>query len=435
MDQFAGVNPTLIVFKNSQCVLVECPKGIPLRTKHAFASEGFVAWFRRHCDCDIRDDDWQEFLLGDRKIVLFSRIGGENERTQCIVEGSSAKGWTLRHPWFGTLSLDQTSMGVSQARAPVWLNRESTNAYRCHVDSRTHDSEWVVTQLADAVLYQSEEPPSELELKRLEKEGRAEGLKAGYWKRHDRAVQKKGKESLSPRLVWGELGEEGTYIAESGVRYSVDFEEGYSFGLFLDQRENRYRILKDQIEPGFPVFPSTPERAPEVLNTFSYTCGFSVCAALAGAHVVSVDLSRKYLAWGERHFTLNGLRPEDHDFLYGDVFGWLKRFRRRGRKFDVIILDPPTFSRSKEWGVFKVVRDLPKLIEMVVALLNPHGRLFVSSNAASWPADAFQASAIESVQRTGKNVKRHEFVAQPWDFGLVRFTEGYLKTWWAEISD
>ena len=65
---------------------------------------------------------------------------------------------------------------------------------------------------------------------------------------------------------------------------------------------------------------------------------------------MSVDLSRKYLGWGERNFSLNGLDPSAHEFLYGDVFGWIKRFRRRDRRFDLIVLDPPTFSRSKSGG-------------------------------------------------------------------------------------
>src|SRR4030095_11402312 len=90
-----------------------------------------------------------------------------------------------------------------------------------------------------------------------------------------------------------------------------------------------------------------------VLNTFAYTCGFSVCAALAGARTTSIDLSRKYLEWGKRNFLLNGLDPNQHDFIYGDVFDWLRRLEKKGRLFEVLLLDPPTFSQSKGHGVFQ----------------------------------------------------------------------------------
>ena len=80
---------------------------------------------------------------------------------------------------------------------------------------------------------------------------------------------------------------------------------------------------------------------------FAYTCGFSVCAALAGARTTSLDLSRKWLAWGQRNFVLNGLDPAAHDFIYGDATDWLRRLGRKGRQFEAVLLDPPTFSTSK----------------------------------------------------------------------------------------
>ena len=84
---------------------------------------------------------------------------------------------------------------------------------------------------------------------------------------------------------------------------------------------------------------------------------WSPTGARAGARTTSVDLSKKYLEWGRRNFALNGLDPAPHDFLYGDVFDWLRRLGKKERRFDVIILDPPTFSRSKSGEVFRVERD------------------------------------------------------------------------------
>ena len=73
--------------------------------------------------------------------------------------------------------------------------------------------------------------------------------------------------------------------------------------------------------------------------------------------VTSLDLSRKYLEWGERNFALNGIDPKAHDFIFGDAFDWMKRLSKKQRFFDVIILDPPTFSQSKESGVFQAEKD------------------------------------------------------------------------------
>src|SRR5208282_2118674 len=125
------------------------------------------------------------------------------------------------------------------------------------------------------------------------------------------------------------------------LRFALRFDEGYSVGLFLDQRDNRRRLLHRH-------------GASEVLNAFAYTCGFSVCAAASGARVTSLDLSKKYLDWGRRNFVLNQLDPARHDFIFGDAFAWFRRLAKKKRLFDIIILDPPTFSRSKESGVFQV---------------------------------------------------------------------------------
>ena len=98
------------------------------------------------------------------------------------------------------------------------------------------------------------------------------------------------------------------------------------------------------------------------MNCFAYTCGFSVCAAKAGARTTSLDLSKKYLEWGKRNFALNGLDPAAHDFIYGDTFDWLRRLAKKGRAFDAVVLDPPTFSQSKEHGTFRAEKDYGKLV-------------------------------------------------------------------------
>src|SRR5207302_8691066 len=133
----------------------------------------------------------------------------------------------------------------------------------------------------------------------------------------------------------------------------LSLSEGYSVGLVLDQRDNRRRLLTGHIAAGFELGVGV-QAALEILNTFAYTCAFSVCAAKAGWRTTSLDLSKKYLEWGKRNFTINSLDPAQHEFIYGDVFDWLDRLKKKQRQFDLILLDPPTFSQSRESGTFRV---------------------------------------------------------------------------------
>jgi 23S rRNA (cytosine1962-C5)-methyltransferase len=171
-----------------------------------------------------------------------------------------------------------------------------------------------------------------------------------------------------------------------------------------------------------------------MLNVFAYTCGFSVCAAKAGARTTSLDLSKKYLEWGRRNFSLNGLDPGVHDFIYGDAFDWLRRLAKKGRAFDVVVLDPPTFSQSKEQGVFRVEKNLGDLVAAALRVLKAGGVLLASANAAGWPAEKFVAS-VESAVRTGnRNIRHRHYVPQPPDFPVSRAEPAHLKTLWLQID-
>jgi 23S rRNA (cytosine1962-C5)-methyltransferase len=219
------------------------------------------------------------------------------------------------------------------------------------------------------------------------------------------------------------------------VRFELSFAEGYSVGLFLDQRDNRRRLLTHHVAAGFsPLLPVARAEPPAVLNTFAYTCGFSVCAALAGARVTSLDLSRKYLDWGRRNFTLNGLDPAAHDFVFGDTLDWLRRLARKGRRFDVVVLDPPTFSQSKEHGRFQVEKDMGRLVTAALAVLPPGGVLLASSNAARWSPVDFLRGIHEAVARAGRRLVQEHYVPQPPDFPVHRDEPAYLKTVWLRVA-
>jgi len=251
-------------------------------------------------------------------------------------------------------------------------------------------------------------------------------------------------EEARPRLVVGSPAEGPFTIRENGVLYEINFDEGYSVGIFLDQRDNRRRLLTNYIAPDFSVFqdgnkvgpavPSAPLQGAEVLNTFAYTCAFSVCAALSGARVTSLDLSKKYLDWGRRNFQLNNLDPAKHDFIYGDVFDWLKRLAKKKRAFDVVLLDPPTFSKSKQSGLFRAEHDYPRLVTDALKVLKPGGVLFASSNAARWEPENFVRQIHEAIAKSDRKILSKHYVPQPPDFPISKTEPAYLKTLWLQIA-
>ncbi|MEQ1802709.1 MAG: pseudouridine synthase [Gammaproteobacteria bacterium] len=256
-----------------------------------------------------------------------------------------------------------------------------------------------------------------------------------YFKRLLRQVRKTTVAEASPRLVAGAPAPERFTVTENGVTFELGFTEGYSTGLFLDQRDNRRRLLHGHVAAGFPLHGEEPRpAAPEVLNCFAYTCAFSVCAALGGARATSLDLSRKYLDWGRRNFELNGLDPAAHDFIYGDAFDWLKRLARKGRSFDVILLDPPTFSRAPGRGDFRAEADYGRLVGLALPLLRPSGVLLASANTARLPPPDFVEQVHAAIGAAGRRIVREHYVPQPPDFPVTREERAYLKTLWLQLS-
>jgi 23S rRNA (cytosine1962-C5)-methyltransferase len=222
-------------------------------------------------------------------------------------------------------------------------------------------------------------------------------------------------------------------IKENGLEFLLKGNEGYSIGLFLDQRENRRRILTWHIGAGAPVCESGPA-ASEVLNTFAYTCGFSVCAAMAGARTTSLDLSKKYLDWGRENFRLNQLDPNVHEFVYGDFFEWTKRWARKGRLFDVIILDPPTFSTSKQSGVLRVEKDYERLMRSVLPLVRSKGSVLACANTSRLEPEVFLNMVRQSVKQHGRSIQAEQWAPQPPDFPVTRLEPAHLKSIWLRLD-
>jgi len=319
------------------------------------------------------------------------------------------------------------------------VESDQTNAYRIIHGASDGWPDWYVDRLGDFLLSQSEHalPPAQREeLARLAKTFIARGV---YHKILTRQVRRAAPAESSPQLVLGEAAPERFTIRENGLQFEISFAEGYSVGLFLDQRDNRRRLLTGQVAAGFSLHPSSPQSPIavgrwQILNTFAYTCGFSVCAAKSEGRTTSLDLSKKCLDWGKRNFALNQLDPGAHDFIYGDVFDWLRRLAKKQRLYDVILLDPPTFSQSKESGVFRADRDYGRLVAAALPLLRTGGVLFTSTNAADWPPEAFLAAVTEALHGANRKILQQHYVPQPPDFPISRTEPAYLKTVWLRIE-
>ncbi|MFM1768499.1 MAG: hypothetical protein RJA22_1028 [Verrucomicrobiota bacterium] len=294
---------------------------------------------------------------------------------------------------------------------------------------------WQVEALGEFLLSQSEHPLTEVQRQALQGWlGGDPARRGAYHKVLNRQVRRTQPGAASPQHVLGEAAPPRFAILENGVRFELSFEEGYSVGLFLDQRDNRRRFRVGHVAAGFPLWAAPGSEPPEVLNTFAYTCGFSVCAALGGARTTSLDLSRKYLDWGRRNFALNGLDPAAHDFIYGDALEWLRRLARKGRRFDAVVLDPPTFSQSKEGGLFRAEKDYGRLAELALGVLKPGGVLLASTNAATVAPEDFLQGLEEAVRSVGRRVAQRHYVPQPPDFPITREEPAHLKTAWLRVT-
>jgi 23S rRNA (cytosine1962-C5)-methyltransferase len=230
------------------------------------------------------------------------------------------------------------------------------------------------------------------------------GPRALYWKRL-------GEQKEAPVWVEGQRVMEPFEVTENGMRFWIDFSAGYSQGIFLDQRENRAEVRRRA-------------DGKRVLNCFAYTCGFGVAAALGGAETVNIDLSKRYLEWGRRNYELNGIAAAGHEFIYGDALNWMERFARKGRKFDLVILDPPTFSRDKEGRVFTIEEGLAGLVRSAVGVLAERGAMFCSTNQRRMSVAGFRGLIGRGLGSTAG--RRIEGRGMPGDFTGER----YLKACW-----
>lgn len=217
--------------------------------------------------------------------------------------------------------------------------------------------------------------------------------------------------------VSGEKGEFPLIVLENGMNFAVDLNDGAMTGIFLDQRNVR-KALRNQYAMDKTV-----------LNTFSYTGAFSVAAALGGAAgTTSVDLAKRSLSKTIEQFSVNGIDYESQDIKVMNVFDYFSYAKRNNLKFDVVVLDPPSFARTKKM-TFSTAKDYPKLLTDALAITNDQGIIIASTNNASFDMKKFKTfidKAFKDADTRYKIIEQHQL---PEDFAVPHnFPEfNYLK--------
>jgi 23S rRNA (cytosine1962-C5)-methyltransferase len=236
------------------------------------------------------------------------------------------------------------------------------------------------------------------------------------YERSDVSVRE--KEGLPSRcgVLAGTEPPEHVEISENGMRLLVDIKGGHKTGYYLDQRDSRLAVRQWA-------------EGRDVLNCFSYTGGFGVAALLGGAkHVLQMDSSEPALEIARQNAGLNGLDPAASEYVCGDVFKELRRFRDSRRDFDLIILDPPKFieSRSQLEGGARGYKDINLL---AFKLLRPGGLLFTFSCSGLMEMPLFQKIVADSALDAGRNAQILAVLNQSPDHPIaLNFPEGaYLK--------
>ena len=304
-----------------------------------------------------------------------------------------------------------------------------TNAYRLLDDEAggitldRYDADWLLSLLVDVDPHDSESAARAVALgKRVaEQVGRRVAARAVYLKvrpRQANTLVDAREAGLTPsHPVFGQAHDEPLVIVENGVRIGVQLDQGLGTGIYLDQRDNR-RWLRDHAKDL------------RVLNTFCYTAAFSVAAAVGGARqTVSIDAAQNALTQARRNFALNGFDDvKQHDLIRGDVLLWLPKLAKRGERFDVIVLDPPSYARvdGKRW---QAARDYPALVALALALLAPGGQLLACINHAGVDTQRFRAMLSEGLARGGRVAKQVRVMPQPIDFPA-----GRMKAVWIDVA-
>ena len=226
-----------------------------------------------------------------------------------------------------------------------------------------------------------------------------------------------GQETASPfRVLAGEEPPELVEIAEGNVKFLVDVRKGHKTGFYLDQRDARSAV-------------GALANGMDVLNCFSYTGGFGLFARAAGAaSVTQVDISKEALELAKGNEALTPVCGTRMEYVEADVFQYLRKCRDAGRRFDMIVLDPPKFASVKS-QVMKAARGYKDINLLAMKLLKPNGILATFSCSGAMTQELFDKVLAEASQDAGRDFQMIARTRQGMDHPVaLNFPEGlYLK--------
>jgi 23S rRNA (guanine2445-N2)-methyltransferase / 23S rRNA (guanine2069-N7)-methyltransferase len=259
----------------------------------------------------------------------------------------------------------------NHAHLQKWAKREQISCYRVY-DADLPEYSFAIDLYQDYVVIQEYAAPNTIDPLQVETR-RQEAIRVlpevlNIPKSHV-IVKERKQQKGSQQYEKLDQKEQALIVTEGRAKFKVNLTNYLDTGLFLDHRPLRLQFAS--LKPGT-----------RFLNCFCYTASASVHAALAGAMTVNVDLSNTYLSWAEENFKLNHIPVSRHQFIQYDCLEWL---RITQDKFDVIFLDPPSFSNSKRMATtLDIQRDHEMLIENAMHLLTEEGILYFSTNLRSF---------------------------------------------------
>ncbi len=380
---------------------------------------------------------YKEESLADGHAWIFSRALQQPPRwieSGGIVDVKSAKGQFVARGYYNpqtdiairiltrdpeeAIDADFVRARVRQAVALRRVFHEAqTNAYRLIHSEGDGLPGLVVDRFADILVMQIHTAGIEqlrpLLIEALMQETGAKGI---LLRNEGMSRKREGLELEEPVVVAGEVPEHVT-IHENDVRFHVNPWQGQKTGFFLDQRDKRESLRKYA-------------QGKRVLNCFSYTGGFSIYAALTDAdtRVTSVDISAPAIAASRENFALNDLDPDQHEFHIADTFVYLEDAIKRDEQFDVVILDPPAFAKTRE-AKLNALKAYLRLNTLGMQVLRPGGILLTCSCSGVVDMDDLLGTISLSAQRFHRPVQLLETYTHGVDhpINLAMPETAYLK--------
>ncbi len=213
-----------------------------------------------------------------------------------------------------------------------------------------------------------------------------------------------------------------TVVTENGIDFNIDLHDAINSGLFLDMRSNRALV-------------TAHAKGKRLLNGFSYTCSFGAYAKFYGAlETVNVDISQKILSLGIENYKRNNLPYSEKEFIRADVMEYFDGLIKIGSVFDIIVMDPPSFSRHKG-KTFSAKKSIGDIAQKSLKLLSDAGELFISTNNSSISKNVLKNIVTQEAAKEGIKLVSLKTVGQDIDFpGSGKVKESHLSGVWAKIS-